>query len=433
MSEVSIAPHASPVAGASVVDVPAPAARDVTAVAPRAQWVAIGIFMLFSALNFLDRQLMAAVAPSIITEYGLTNAAYGTLLAAFSFTYMVAAPIAGLLVDRVGLHLGAMVAVGAWSLAGAATGITSTFRGLLACRMALGLTEAAAIPCSSKASAVFLPPAQQGVGIALQSIGITLGSVAAPLLVVAVAPRFGWRAAFIVCGLAGLLWIPLWWYASRRIPGRVQRAALGAPATVRGVLTDMRLWGILGANVLIMTVHSMWLNWTTIYFVRMHGLTQVEANWYFAWIPPIFATLGHLTGAWLAMRVSRDGRDPMAVRRKICIRFAPLLLVTAAVPLMPSPALAAAAISLSFFSVMLILNNLHIIPIDLFGAQHAAFTTAILAGSYAVLQVVLSPVMGAMADRFGFGALCVVVSVLPMLAALVLRVTLPAARPATAM
>jgi ACS family hexuronate transporter-like MFS transporter len=339
---------------------------------------------------------------------------------------MVAAPFAGYLVDRVGLHLGAMVAVGAWSLAGAATGVTSTVRGLLACRMALGLAESAAIPCSSKASAVYLPPAQQGVGIALQSIGVTLGSVASPLLVVAIAPRFGWRAAFVICGLAGILWIPLWWYAGRRIPARARPAALGTPATAGGVFTDMRLWSILGANVLIMTVHSMWLNWTTIYFVTMHGLTPIEANWYFAWIPPIFATLGHLSGAWLAVRGSRGGQAPLVVRRNICIRFAPLLLVTAAVPLMPSPALAAAAISLSFFSVMLILNNLHIIPIDLFGAQHAAFTTAMLAGSYAMLQVVLSPVLGAMADRFGFGMLCVIVSVMPMLAALWLRASLRA-------
>jgi ACS family hexuronate transporter-like MFS transporter len=405
---------------------------DGAAAASGARWVAIGIFMLFASLNFLDRQLLAAAAPSIIEEYGLTNAAYGTLLAAFSFTYMIVAPIAGFIVDRVGLHLGAMIAVGGWSLAGAATGFTSTFRGLLACRMALGVTEAAAIPCSSKASAVYLSPAQQGVGIALGSIGVTLGSIAAPLLMVAIAPRFGWRATFVVCGLVGLAWIPLWWYAHGRIPAHARRAPTAPPATVHALLRDIRLWGILGANVLIMSVHSMWLNWTTVYFVRMHGLTQTEANWYFAWIPPIFATLGHLSGAWLTMRRSRGGRDPLAIRRDICIRFAPLLLVTAIVPLMPTPALAAVAISLSFFSVMFILNNLHIIPIDLFGAEHAAFTAAMLAGSYAMLQVVLSPAMGAIADRFGFGMLCVGVSVLPTFAALLLRTTLRTPRLGTA-
>lgn len=404
----------------------APVASSGTATASGSQWMAIVVFTLFAALNFLDRQLLAAVAPTIIDEFGLTNAAYGTLLAAFSITYMAAAPLAGLFVDRVGLHLGAMIAVGAWSIAGAATGLTSTFRGLIACRMSLGLTEAAAIPCSSKAAATYLPPAQQGVGIALGSVGVTLGSIAAPLVVVLITPRYGWRAAFLVCGLAGLAWIPLWWYASRRIPPQERPASAAARVTVSSVLKDRRLWAILAANVLIMTVHSMWLNWTTVYFVRMHGLTQTNANWYFAWIPPIFATLGHLTGAWLTMRRSAGGRDPLAVRLNICIRFAPVLLVTAAVPLMPTPALAAAAISLSFFCVMLLLNNLHIIPIHLFGVEHAAFTAAMLAASYALLQVVLSPTMGLVADRFGFGILCVVVSVLPMAAALILRFSVKA-------
>jgi MFS family permease len=110
----------------------------------------------------------------------------------------------------------------------------------------------------------------------------------------------------------------------------------------------------------------------------------------------------------------------MQARLRAIYTFAPTLLLTAAVPLMPSPALAAAGISVSFFCVMATLNNLHVIPVDLFGVGRAAFTSALLVSSYAAVQTVLSPVMGAVVDRFGFGALCVAVSALPSVAAALL-------------
>lgn len=385
------------------------------------RWAAVAAFVLFSALNFLDRQLLAAVAPMLMTEFGLTNAGYGTVLAAFSFTYMFVAPAAGMLIDRVGLTKGALFSMGTWSIVGAMTGLTTGFASLVACRMALGATEAAGIPCSSKGTAVYLPPREQGFGLAVQTIGVTVGIMAAPLLVAVIAPQYGWRATFVVCGILGLLWLPLWIVLSRKVPAHeaanVNRAAL----TVRQVLADRRLWAILGANVLIMVVHSMWMNWTTVYFVQVHQLTQTEANLYFAWIPPLFATLGGLFGAWLTLRSTSAGMTAAAARLRVCARFAPLLLVTALVPLMPTPLLAAVAISASFFLVMTILNNLHVLPIDLFGPGRAALTSALLASSYAMMQVFLSPAMGAIVDSFGFPVLCVAVSVLPALGVLLLR------------
>ena len=70
---------------------------------------------------------------------------------------------------------------------------------------------------------------------------------------------------------------------------------------------------------------------------------------------------------------------------------------------------------------MTVLNNLHVLPIDLFGPGRAALTSALLASSYAMMQVFLSPAMGAIVDSFGFSVLCVAVSVLPALGVLLLR------------
>jgi len=391
--------------------------------ATRWRWVAIGVFVLSASLNYLDRQLLAAAAPSVMSEFRLNNVSYGLLLSAFSLTYLFVVPFAGLLIDRVGLHASTMIAVGAWSLVSAGTGLTSTFRGLLTCRMGLGIAEAAGIPSSSKATAMYLKPKELGLGIAVQAIGVSIGMISAPLVVAAVVPRFGWRAAFVVCGMVGLAWVPLWRFTSRRIPARANDSSAPAMA-VRELMRDRRLWGILAANTLIMTVHSMWMNWTTVYLVQVHRLTPTEANRYFAWIPPIFATLGGLVGASLVLRSAGRGQTPFAARLRMCTLVAPFLLVTAVVPLMGSPALAAAAISASFFACMMMLSNLHAIPIDLFGVGRSAYTAGLLACSYALMQMVLSPAMGAIADAYGFRVLCVIVSVLPLIASFILRVTL---------
>jgi ACS family hexuronate transporter-like MFS transporter len=384
------------------------------------RWLVVAAFVLFASLNFLDRQLLAAVAPSVMAEFGLNNAGYGTLLSAFGLTYMLIAPFAGLLVDRLGIRSGALLAVGIWSIVGAGTGFASSFAALIGWRMALGVAEAGGIPCSSKASASYLPPREQGLGIAIQSIGFTAGSMAAPLAVAVIAPMYGWRGAFVVCGLAGLLWLPLFWAISRRVPGAAAAGPANRNGSIAGLLLDTRLLTILIANVLIMVIHSMWMNWTTVYLVREYGLTQTAANWYFAWIPPIFATLGGLFGAWWTLRATAHGMTPVQARLRAIYTFAPTLLLTAAVPLMPSPALASAGISVSFFCVMATLNNLHVIPMDLFGVGRAAFTSALLVSSYAAVQTVLSPVMGAIVDRFGFGALCMAVAALPCVAAALL-------------
>src|SRR5579863_384703 len=115
------------------------------------RWVAIGIFILSSSLNYLDRQLVAALAPTLRSEFRLNNTEYGQILSVFAIVYALVAPAAGWFIDRVGLNLGAGVAVAGWSM-GAATAWTRSFSGLLMCRTALGAAEAAGIPAAGKAT-----------------------------------------------------------------------------------------------------------------------------------------------------------------------------------------------------------------------------------------------------------------------------------------
>jgi ACS family hexuronate transporter-like MFS transporter len=378
------------------------------------RWIVIGVFVLSSSLNYLDRLLLAALAPTIKTEFHLSNAEYGRIVAVFAMLYALVAPADGWFVDRIGLNLGITAAMVVWSLAGSATGLTSSLRGLMTSRTILGIGEAAGIPCAGKANSLYLESKELAFGTALNQVGITIGSIAAPLMAAGLAPIYGWRYTFVVCGALGFLWIPLWWYTSKRIPPPIHEARAEIVG-IGEILRDRRLWGLIIANALVMTLYTLWTNWTTLYFVQARGLTESEANRSFAWIPPVFATLGGFAGGWMAYRAIRKGTQVFAARMRVCWIAAVILLATAVVPLAPSPALAAAAISLSFFWCLAISANLYALPIDWYGSGRAGFGVAALTCSFGLMTAAISPAIGAVVDGFGFSPVCIAMAALPLI------------------
>jgi ACS family hexuronate transporter-like MFS transporter len=387
------------------------------------QWLLMGVLWLSWTLNFLDRQLLASVAPTLKAEFQLSNTQYGGLISGFYLVYALATPLSGLFVDRVGLRIGAAVAATLWSLAGAATAMANSFRGLLACRMGLGLGESAGFPLLGKATASYLDPAEMGLAGGFGAISISLGSIAAPLIVSAMSPRFGWRSVFVLSGLLGLLWAPLWLFTSRRIP---PRAEIGdEPYTpARDLLRDRRLWAVALAYSLVFTLYMLWANWTTIYLVQERHLSQLEANTRYAWFPPAFAVLGGFLGGAVAFALIRGGMGGLAARMRVCWLTAPLLLAGASIPFLPSTALAAAAIGVSFLAYQSILGSLFLVPLDMFGARHAGLTNSLLAFVATFAQVFVSPAIGAVVDQLGFTVLCVVVALLPLFGLGILQWTL---------
>src|SRR5215467_2499998 len=109
----------------------------------RLRWLAIGVFVLSTSLNYIDRQLLAALAPTLKSEFHLNNAQYGQVQSVFALAYACVAPFAGWFVDAVGLTIGTSISVVVWSLASAATALFTSFAGLLGCRTVLGAAEAA--------------------------------------------------------------------------------------------------------------------------------------------------------------------------------------------------------------------------------------------------------------------------------------------------
>lgn len=387
--------------------------------AARFRWVVLAVFVLSSTINYLDRQTLATLAPVLRTEFHLSNAEYGLILTAFSLTYAFSAPFAGMLIDRVGLNRGITLAIGVWSCAGIATGFTRGLGGLVGCRAALGAAEAAGIPGAGKAIYQYLRPAERALGNAVNQAGISLGLILAPPLATYLAVRAGWRQAFVITGILGLIWIPVWIWASRFAaaePAPKLESFAGA-----AMLRDRRLWTFVAANALSMIGYSLWTNWTTLFLVEVHHLTLVEAAWY-AWIPPVFAALGGAAGGWLSLRLMNRGLAALPARFRVCLLASLVSLATAIIPLAPSAAWASAGISLSIFAVSAFSVNMYSMPLDAFGGARAAFAVSILVASYGAVQALVSPAFGRVIDLYGYGPLAIVASLMPLAACTVLHV-----------
>jgi ACS family hexuronate transporter-like MFS transporter len=384
----------------------------VTSAPLRYRWWILAVFVLSSAINYLDRQTLATLAPLLRAEFQLTREQYGWILGVFSIAYAASAPFAGLLIDRTGLTRGISLAVGLWSAAGIATGFTGGLAGLLGCRAVLGAAEAGGVPAVGKAIHSYLEPPERAVGNAINQAGISVGAMLAPPIATWVAVQYGWRMAFVLTGLLGLLWIPLWNSVARGTPSAPKSSSVESH---RELLRDRRLWSFVIANALSMVGYSLWTNWTTQYLVDVHRLTLAQAAWY-AWIPPFVAMGGGFAGGWLSLRLMASGMRAAPARFRVCGVAAILSLATAAIPLAPTAAWSTAGISFSIFAVSAFSVNTYTLPLDTFGGARAAFAVSMLVASYGAIQLVISPLFGAVIDRHGYGPVTAVAAVTPLLA-----------------
>jgi ACS family hexuronate transporter-like MFS transporter len=392
-----------------------------TIASSRWHWLPIGVFTAFAVLNMLDRQLLAALAPTIRAEFGLNNTAYGALSSVFSVTTALASPLTGLLLDRIGLTLGACVVIFVWSLAGAATGFTHSLRGLIACRIGLAAGESGGGAAPGIVLAQYMDAGQRGVGAAFLASGTSLGAIAAPLVVAALTPRFGWRAVFVICGVLGLLWIPVWAACARLVPPRFQQGRKQL-VPIPGLLTDPRFWGTIAAYALAR--QTLWVSWTTLYFVDARHLTMLEANQRFSWYPSVFGATGAFIAGAIALLFIRRGMNGVQARLRTSWLLSPLVFLTALVPFIESNSTVAILIGVSFVGSVCIWTSTHLMPIDIYGVGRSAFTYAALEGGFAGVQMFASPAIGAALDRYGYTAVCLMMPWLPMLGLAILTLCL---------
>ena len=389
------------------------------------RWWVVAIFYLSSSINYLDRQILAAVSPAFMSEFHLNYEQYGWILTGFGLVYMLSSPFMGWFLDKVGLNLGTSIALVWWSVSGMARGFTSGLSGLMATHGLMAIGESAGIPSTAKAAQTYLKQDERAIGSSMSQFGLVIGGLLASIIANYCIGNWGWRSAFFAAGWLGFLWIPLWWWASKKAPA--QPASVESSGfDIRSILKLPQTWGFVIANVLSLGIFLFWTFWTNHYFVKTYGMSVQDANNLSPLLQAI-SLVGSFLGGWSSMQLIRRGWAPLAARRRVYLFGAIGMMLSAVVPLAPNVTWSVVFISLSYFASSAASVNLYTMPLDAYGGSSAAFSVSLLTGGYGLLQLFAYPLIGRVADQYGFAPICIAIAFPPMLAYLILELTKPRA------
>src|SRR5688572_15677418 len=176
----------------------------------RYKWTICALLFVATTINYIDRQVLGILAPTLQRELHWTEIDYGDIVSWFSFAYAFGFLIAGRLLDWIGVRRGLAVAVVAWSVAAIGHALARTAAGFSFARAMLGLGESAIFPGSIKAVAEWFPQRERALATGIFNAGTNTGAILTPLLVPWITLRWGWQWAFIVTGALGFVWLGAW-------------------------------------------------------------------------------------------------------------------------------------------------------------------------------------------------------------------------------
>ena len=170
----------------------------------RRRWGIVALLFLFSALNNLDRQALAVLAPKLKGELGFGPVEYSYIVSAFLIAYSLGYAVCGRIIDRHGVRPVLAAALVLWSLTTMAHAAVAGWISLAVLRFVLGFGESFNSPSGIKAISEWAPPRERGFSIAVFTNGYVMGAILAPPLVVFLTAAVGWRWSFVVVGALGL-------------------------------------------------------------------------------------------------------------------------------------------------------------------------------------------------------------------------------------
>lgn len=296
-------------------------------ISPWRQWLLFALIVTAGMLNYVDRQIIAVLKPLIETEMHWTDRDYGTLASLFQFSSAVAFVATGWIVDRLGVRWANPVAVAAWSLAAMAHAGARSMAQFMAVRVALGATEAMGTPTAVKTIAAIFQPNRRSAGYGLSNAANNCGAIVTPLIVPAIALAWGWRGAFVITGLLGLLWAMCWLLVTRGVTFDPKPAAAAMPVDHSGyrLLRDRRSWAIAFAKLFSDQTWWLLLFWMPDFFHRRFGLSIVQLGIPLATVY-LCAAIGSVVGGGIPARLLDRGHGLDRVRKGTLLVCALLVL-----------------------------------------------------------------------------------------------------------
>ena len=304
---------------------------------PALRWWIGAVLFASTAINYIDRQTLSILAPYLKQDYGWTNTDYANIAIAFRVSYSLGQTLWGRLIDRIGTRRGLTIGVMWYSLISVLTSLANGLTSFTVCRFLLGAGESANWPGASKAVSEWFPKRERALATALYDSGSSIGGAVAPFLILPVYFRWGWRAAFVIPGVLGFVWLVVWRrvYAPPeehpRVGERERQLILADTAegeTTKseglGWLDLLRLpqtWGTIIARAFTDPVWFFVTDWFPIYLVAK-GIS-LTGGLLAVWVPFLAADLGNFFGGAASGYLIRLGW-PVGRARKALVVFGAL-------------------------------------------------------------------------------------------------------------
>ncbi len=291
------------------------------------RWTVCALLFLATTINYMDRQMLGLLAPTLEKEIGWSETEYGHIVTAFQAAYAIGLLFFGRFIDGIGTRHGYAISIVFWSLAAAGHALARTVFGFGVARFALGLGEAGNFPAAVKAVSEWFPRCERALANGIFNSGANVGAVVAPALVPWLTIRCGWQASFLVLGALGFVWVVAWYWLYQS-PEESPRVSAAERAWIRSdppevhpqqvpwlsLLGFRQTWVFIIGYALAAPVWWFYLYWLPKFLNKQHGLDLSSLG------PPLvviytLTCFGSVGGGWLSSFLLRRGWSANAARK----------------------------------------------------------------------------------------------------------------------
>jgi ACS family hexuronate transporter-like MFS transporter len=301
------------------------------------RWVICGLLFFATTINYIDRQVLGILAPDLQREIEWSELDYGRIVIAFQVSYAVMMLAWGGILDRIGTKLGLAIAVAWWSLAAMGTSLANSAIGFGFARFLLGVGEAANFPASIKTVAEWFPKSERALATGIFNAGTNVGAIVAPISVPLIAAAWGWRAAFVLTGALGFVWLLAWrvLYQTAAVHPSLKAAerrfildGLEEPVTAKTALSEVlgsrQLWAFALGKMLTDPVWWFYLFWLPKFLAQEHGIRGTALIPYLTTVY-IIADVGSVFGGYLSSTLIKRGWSVNRARKTAMAIFAGII------------------------------------------------------------------------------------------------------------
>jgi MFS transporter, ACS family, aldohexuronate transporter len=404
----------------------------------RLRWRIGALLFLSTVINYIDRQTLSVLGPTLKDQYHWSNADFALIVISFRVAYTLGQAGAGRFLDAVGTRAGLTVSVAFYSIAAMLTSLASGLRSFCFFRFLLGAGEAGNWPGATKAVAEWFPRRESGWAVALFDSGSSIGAAIAPLLVIGLLHTFGtWRPAFLITGSLGFLWLLL--FRSSYHPPETHpritaaereyiladrdREDRGAPGDLRSpsygeLLKLPQTWGIVLGKMLTDPVWFFITDWFAIYLVS-RGFS-LERGLLAFWVPFVAADAGNFLGGGISSHLISRGFSVGAARKIVIVVSGlgmSLLMTSLFFSSLTALTICFAIATCSYAALSTMVLNL---PADIYRRDSVATVSGMSGAAAGIGTIAATYLTGAVADRYSFAPILIGASLVPLLAVIVL-------------